>query len=57
MWLMRLMNQFKMCLAWLKIVWQCITACFFVYGINRQKDKYAVDKEQRFFNERKVKNV
>ena len=30
-----------------KIVWQCITAWFFVYGINRQKDKYAVDKKRR----------
>lgn len=30
-----------------KIVWQCITAWFFVYGINRQKDKYAVDEKRR----------
>lgn len=29
-----------------KIVWQCMTAWFFVYGINRQKDKYAVDNKR-----------
>lgn len=29
-----------------KIVWQCITAWVFVYGINRQKDKYVVDKKR-----------
>ena len=29
-----------------KIVWQCITAWVFVYGINRQKDKYAVDRRR-----------
>ena len=29
-----------------KIIWQCTTAWVFVYGINRQKDKYAVDKRR-----------
>ena len=30
-----------------KIVWQCITAWVFVYGINRQKDRYTVDMGRR----------
>ena len=28
------------------IVWQCITAWVFVYSINRQKEKYTVDKKR-----------
>lgn len=30
-----------------KILWQCITSWIFVYGINRQKDKYTVDQKNR----------
>lgn len=32
--------------SFVKILWQCITAWIFVYGINRQKDKYRADKKK-----------